>query len=161
MGLYDRDYMRDESSPRSPRQSPNRANKSLLNQMTSTLLIVGGVVLLIAVAPVLWMGTSSSEKETKKKPTLEDHFLTVQFPVDINTASKKDLMAVPHVGFSIATRIVTARPFETVEDVIRVDGIGETTFGKMKPYIMVGTNTVPQSTIREAPQESPLLPTAE
>lgn len=44
--------------------------------------------------------------------------------VDLNTAPIDELVRIMHVGPTIAGRIVDARPFESVEDLLRVSGIG-------------------------------------
>lgn len=45
--------------------------------------------------------------------------------VDLNTASVDELTRLIHVGPAIAQRIAEARPFQSVEDLLRVSGIGE------------------------------------
>lgn len=62
--------------------------------------------------------------------------------MDLNQATAEQLQALPGVGPSISRRIVEFRdrqgPFERVEDLMRVKGIGEKTFLKLKPYLKVG-----------------------
>lgn len=59
--------------------------------------------------------------------------------VDINTADVKTLMKVPGIGETLAGRIVEYREFhgdfESVEDLILVDGIGEGTLDNIKYYV--------------------------
>lgn len=45
-------------------------------------------------------------------------------PVDVNHASAEELASLPGVGPAIAGRIVEGRPYETVDDLERVKGIG-------------------------------------
>lgn len=45
--------------------------------------------------------------------------------VNINTASADELTRIVHVGPAIAQRIIAARPFGSLEDLLRVSGIGE------------------------------------
>jgi competence ComEA-like helix-hairpin-helix protein len=45
--------------------------------------------------------------------------------VDINSASEEELIKIKHIGPSRAAQIVDLRPFESVDDLIRVKGIGE------------------------------------
>ena len=61
-------------------------------------------------------------KETKPKEE------KVTFPVNINTASAKELDALPGVGEVLAQRIIDYR---------KVKGIGEKTLEKIKPYATV------------------------
>jgi competence ComEA-like helix-hairpin-helix protein len=58
-------------------------------------------------------------------------------PVDINHASKGELMTLPGIGEKTALSIIKARPFQSTEDLRRIKGIGESTHAKIKAYIRV------------------------
>jgi competence protein ComEA len=62
--------------------------------------------------------------------------------VDINQASEKELMTVRGIGETLAKRIVAFReehgPYSRAEDLMKVQGIGEKSFEKIRPYITVG-----------------------
>ena len=61
--------------------------------------------------------------------------------MNINLAGEADLDALPGVGPSTARAIVEDReangPFSTIEDLMRVSGIGEKKFEKLKSSICV------------------------
>ncbi len=57
--------------------------------------------------------------------------------IDINTASSLELMKLPSIGSTTAENIIEARPFESIEDIKKVKGIGEVTFEKIKDKITV------------------------
>jgi len=61
--------------------------------------------------------------------------------VNINTATAEELDALPGVGPSIAQRIIEYRttngPFQSIEDIKNVRGIGDATFEKLKDKITV------------------------
>ena len=60
--------------------------------------------------------------------------------VNINTASKEELMTVSVIWASKADSIIAYRiktPFSKIEDIMNVSGIGESLFDKIKKYITV------------------------
>ncbi len=62
--------------------------------------------------------------------------------VNINTASRNQLMLLPGVGETLADRIIDERstngPFVSLDDLTRVEGIGEKKLADMLDYITVG-----------------------
>ncbi len=69
--------------------------------------------------------------------------------ININTADALGLDAIPEVGPSTAAKIIAYRvangPFSVIEDIMKVSGIKQATFDKMKDFITVdsgsGTDT--------------------
>ena len=57
-------------------------------------------------------------------------------PVDINTATVEELDRLPGVGPSIAQKIIDGRPYTKIEDLLRVDGIGQVTVEKLRSLVM-------------------------
>jgi len=57
--------------------------------------------------------------------------------VDINTATKEELDALPGIGPVKAQAIIDARPFKTIEDIMKVRGIKEGEFSKIQDLITV------------------------
>jgi competence ComEA-like helix-hairpin-helix protein len=66
--------------------------------------------------------------------------------VDLNTASKEDLQALPGVGPVTADAIIAARPFKSVQDLKNVRGIGETKFGQLRSQVTVSHAKGPHAT---------------
>ncbi|MFB4164063.1 MBL fold metallo-hydrolase [Alteribacillus sp. JSM 102045] len=62
-------------------------------------------------------------------------------PININTASKKELAKLPHVSPVIAEMVIEFReengPFKTKEELILVSGIGEYSYNKIKKFITI------------------------
>jgi competence protein ComEA len=57
--------------------------------------------------------------------------------VNINTASKEQLDALPGIGPVKAQAIIDGRPYNTPEDIMKVKGIKQGEFGKIKDLITV------------------------
>ncbi len=57
--------------------------------------------------------------------------------MNLNTASDQELRSLPGVGPKIAKRIVADRPFRSVEDLIRVDGIGAEKMSDIRSLVTV------------------------
>lgn len=59
--------------------------------------------------------------------------------IDINSADAETLMLLPGIGEVLAARVIAYReengPFGDISGILEVDGIGRTTFDKIKDYI--------------------------
>jgi comEA protein len=62
--------------------------------------------------------------------------------IDINRASAEQLTRIPGIGKVMAERIVLFRkehgPFKRVEDLLKIKGIGEKSFERIRPYVKIG-----------------------
>lgn len=58
-------------------------------------------------------------------------------PVDLNTASSRQLQALPGIGPSLAARIIAGRPYRSVDELRRVNGVGPSVFEKIRSQVVV------------------------
>ena len=74
--------------------------------------------------------------------------------VNINTASSEELELLPRVGPALAGRIIEFReangPFQTVDEILAVKGIGESSFEKLEPFIVTSGATTLADKVRLA-----------
>jgi competence protein ComEA len=93
-------------------------------------------------APVVTGKSTAPPKETatkkeSKTPTAASTKLAPGQKVNINTASKEQLEALPEIGPVKAQAIIDGRPYKTIEDIKKVKGIKEGIFNKIKDLITV------------------------
>jgi len=62
--------------------------------------------------------------------------------INLNTATRSDLLRLPNIGATRADAIISYReehgPFQTVDDLLNVFGIGPTTLEQLRAYICTG-----------------------
>ena len=83
-------------------------------------------------------GADESIKEGIEDPSKIDT-VTID-KININTATKDELMELPGVGDKTADKIIAYREnkqFASIEEIMDVKGIGEGKFADMKDYIIV------------------------
>lgn len=82
---------------------------------------------------------TTTQTEPANTDSTED---AIQFPIDINTATAEQFNALPGIGETLANRILTYRtengPFETLADLLNVEGIGEKKLEDILDYITIG-----------------------
>jgi len=70
-----------------------------------------------------------------------ERLLSLGLAVDVNTATAKDLEALPGLGPVLAQRVVQHRqthgPFQAPQDLLEVPGIGEQNLARLRPYLVV------------------------
>ena len=80
-----------------------------------------------------------AETEINIPKLSEDSYTDVIPVIDINTATKEELMLIPGVGELLAERIEDYRKnigtFKDISEIMNVRGIGEKTFEQMKDFL--------------------------
>lgn len=74
--------------------------------------------------------------------------------VNINTATREQLMLLPRIGPAVAGRILDYRDandgFKSTEELLLVRGIGEKTYQLLEPYVAVKGDTTLTEKVRGA-----------
>lgn len=93
------------------------------------------------VCPILKNDACINKNEAKKDATTSNEQETITEPININTATVSDFDKLPGIGASKAESIVQYRekngPFEKIEDLKEISGIGDALFEKIKDYITI------------------------
>ncbi len=105
-------------------------------------LVQSGLLL----ASILVAGTLATHWRPAEREITQPSAGSAAFVVDLNNAGLGELMALPDVGPSMAKRILDYRqsegPFQTVEELMKVRGIGEKTLQHLYPMLIVSDSTV-------------------
>jgi len=56
---------------------------------------------------------------------------------DLNTAGKEELMSINGIGPVLSARIIAGRPYRSVDDLLKVKGIGPKRLENIRPYFVV------------------------
>ena len=100
----------------------------------------GGALLVAALCAGPWISAPAS-RAVAAGPAAQSAEKQATEPVNVNTATEEELATVRGIGKVLARRIVEFRgqhgPFRKIEDLLKVQGIGEKSFEKLRPYLTV------------------------
>ena len=106
--------------------------------MTKTLRNAFGILLVVSLLAPLAASAAAASAGT----------------VNVNTASAEQLQLLPRIGPSVAQRILDYRKengkFGSVDDLMLVRGIGESTFAQLKPYVSLSGDTTLSEKVKVA-----------
>ncbi len=72
--------------------------------------------------------------------------------LDINSASREDLLALPLVNEFLADNIIDGRPWDTIEDLIQLQGFGPMKLRRLQPYaVALPISEIPEDPVSENP----------
>ena len=95
------------------------------------------IALLIVIAVLIgwrWCSDRYGTRPTERQPFAEHR-------IDLNRATRSELVQIPGVGTQLADRIVLHREthgkFGRVEDLSNIHGIGDATLNKIRPFVAI------------------------
>ncbi|MBL8199769.1 MAG: helix-hairpin-helix domain-containing protein [Chromatiales bacterium] len=130
MPLDDRDYMRKRVG-----YEPPVFRRAWWKKLSLTA-IVGGITAVAGVVALVAMLVGDLSYLSRFLPSREGTLI-----VNVNTASATELETLPGIGPAIATLIIDDRPYETIEDLDRVQGIGPGKMRSLRPLVIVKGET--------------------
>jgi competence ComEA-like helix-hairpin-helix protein len=90
-----------------------------------------------APAPMTPAAPAAAQPATAAKGKAAAPKLAPGEKININTASEADLEKLPEIGPVKSKAIIAGRPYKTPEDIMKVKGIKEGIYGKIKDHITV------------------------
>jgi competence protein ComEA len=106
----------------------------------------------MAIVAVMAVGSTAMAAGGGHRPNFTPR--EVSGVVNINTASAKELELLPGVGKHTAGLIVTYREknqFKTTHDIVKVKGVGQGIYNKVKPYLTLAGPTTLAAVARSKP----------
>lgn len=109
------------------------------------VLLVGALALGPVLAPratvptvtrvALPVVTTTASTAPPTYPTTKSVTPLISGLLNLNTATKEQLEALPKVGPSLAQRIIEGRPYRSLADLDAVKGVGEATLKTLAPLV--------------------------
>src|SRR5689334_2242780 len=84
----------------------------------------------------LFAFTSPSMAQTTKDKTPAKSAAIKAVPLDINSASKADLMALPGIGEAYSQKIIDGRPYKRKDELVAKKIVPQATYDKIKDQII-------------------------
>jgi predicted DNA-binding helix-hairpin-helix protein len=90
-----------------------------------------------------FVGEGDLPQHTDPKRAWADEHL-IHAPIEINTATRRDLMRVPGIGTTYAARIIAARRRGALRDLKDLHGLGIRTANRIVPYVLFAGRSLGQ-----------------
>ena len=127
MGIYDRDYMREDDP--ADWWKPGYSIKRWL---------IIGILAVSLLTSVLYFARSAGFGRTKHSATRAEN---LSLKVNINTATEQELDTLPNIGPARAKLIIAGRPYKSVVELKKIAGIGDKQLEAMRPFVKIHGKT--------------------
>jgi competence ComEA-like helix-hairpin-helix protein len=138
MGIYDRDYMREKDDP-ADWWKPGRSIKRWLTIAIIAVSLLTSVVFLGRSIGIPKVFKSRAAVATHHAPLARHEKGSLR--VNINTATVEELERLPGIGPARARLIVTNRPYQSVDDLTKLQGIGSKLTNDLRSLIKIDSTT--------------------
>ena len=103
-----------------------RRNKSIIAVIVAALGLGSGGA---------WLARSGHDSSASSAP------VQGTLRVNINTSTLTELESIPGIGEERAKHVVAGRPYTSVDELIKVSGIGPKSLEDLRPYVKVDGET--------------------
>jgi competence ComEA-like helix-hairpin-helix protein len=138
MGIQDRDYMRRDGSGQGPLRFPNLTPRSWWQRIKWQHWLGIATLVVTLASGAIWLARDAVGLFKSVGPS-EGSLI-----VNVNTASARELESLPGIGPAFAQLIIQGRPYQSVDDLARVRGIGPDLVASLRPFLTTERATVPK-----------------
>jgi competence protein ComEA len=97
--------------------------------------ILAMLALSLGAGPALAQGSAKPKPATAAKPQAKTPAAKTAL-VDLNTASKQELMAIPGIGDAYSQKIIDGRPYARKDDLVTKKIVPQATYDKIKDQVI-------------------------